>query len=102
MASKETPSSSVSDIECNFLTFEEILAAVLDSKDEGGNIDSSSSDDLLLLSDHSVDNIDSNKEDDLLNLCDEIEPCFKDSRLIPDISNSISPIECLHSSTGYC
>ena len=97
MASKGSPLSSVSHTRRNFLTTEEALADVLNSEDE---IDSSSSDDSSILNEHTVD--DTERDDKLQNVCDEIEPCFRESRLICDVSSSMSVIESLHSCTGYC
>jgi len=100
MASKGSPLSLVSHTQRNFLTTEEALAAVLNSKDGIDEIDSSSSDDSSKLNEHTVD--DTERDDKLQNVCDEIEPCFKESRLICDVSSSMSVIESLHSCTGYC
>ena len=92
MASKGSPLCSVSHTQSNFLTTEEALAAVLKLEDGIDEIDSSSSDDSSILNEHTVDDMER----------DDNEPCFNESRLICDVSSSMSVIESLHSCTGYC
>ena len=83
-----------------FLTTEEAVEAVLNLEDGIDEIDSSSSDDSSIVNEHTVD--DTERDDKLQNICDEIEPCFNDSRLICGVSSSMSVIEFLYSCIGYC
>ena len=85
MASRPSPSSSFDRVQSKVLTTEEILAAVLDSGDDSGEVEDSSSDDSTSFDEKTAEQ----SQDEREIFDDELEPCFKESKLISDVSSFV-------------
>ena len=94
MSSEQPHSYSVHRIQSTFLTAEKILAVVLNSEDENGEIESPSSDDSLLFDKIIANSKES--EEELQNFGDKTEPRFRKSGLMYYVSSLISQVQFFH------